>query len=137
MLIQLNFNQLRTQRLLLDFTSPIKVALLFFYPKIAKFFSKYSGWDDLVMSAQSKRDLFERIIQEHSETFQEDNPRDFVDMYLQEVRRTRNKFSSFHATVGSSCKILILSKFLRSFLNFHTRREFLTICNVGLFCCWV
>jgi len=89
-----------TQTLLLDSKNPLKVALLFFYPKIARFFPSYTGWNTLVETAKSKTDLFERIIREHAETLVVGSPRDFVDVYLEEVRRTDNKASSFHPLVG-------------------------------------
>jgi len=53
-----------------------------------------------VASTKPRTDLFERIISQHSETLDARNPRDFVDMYLDEVRRTENKASSFHPSVG-------------------------------------
>lgn len=52
--------------------------------------------------AKSKDELLDRIITEHSATIQTDNPRDFVDVYLNEVSGTVNPASSFHPKTGST-----------------------------------
>ena len=77
------------------------MSLLFFYPKVSKFFPNYSGWNTLEEKAKSKTDLFDRIIEEHFESLQADAPRDFMDVYLMEINRTENKESSFHPKTGS------------------------------------
>jgi len=90
-----------TQKELLDFSSPLKVCLLFFYPKVAKFFPNYTGWKNLERSARTRKEMFDKIISEHSDSHQPDSLRDFVDVYLEEIQNSSNKSSSFHPSVGS------------------------------------
>jgi hypothetical protein len=84
-----------TNNLLLKFSS-YKSFLCFFYPKIAKMIPNLSGWNEVMTTTKPKFDLFDAIIKEHDETLQIDSPRDFIDCFLQEVRKTTDPSSSFN-----------------------------------------
>jgi len=77
-----------------------KNIFIFTYPQLGKLFPNWSGWARLVASKIPRTALFSRIIEEHSTTLQEENPRDFVDVYLKEVRRTNSRESSFYSSRG-------------------------------------
>jgi len=74
-----------------------------FYPKLAQMFPNWSGWSRLVASQVPRMALFSQIIEEHKETVQENAARDFVDVYLEEIKKTTNPTSSFHPQCGRKC----------------------------------
>jgi cytochrome P450 len=46
-----------------------------------------SGYNKLLEAVDGTKDLFKIQIQEHEKTLNEDNPRDFIDMYLIEMKK--------------------------------------------------
>ncbi len=73
-----------------------KSLLIFFYPKIAKMFPNWSGWNHLLKLLEPRQKLFHETIEEHKQTLQEGYTRDLIDVYLQEAQKTTDSSSSFH-----------------------------------------
>jgi len=73
-----------------------KSLLIFFYPKIAKMFPNWSGWNNLLKLLEPRQKLFHETIEEHKQTLQEGYTRDFIDAYLKEVQNTTDPTSGFH-----------------------------------------
>jgi len=73
-----------------------KSFLILFYPRIAKMFPNWSGWNFLLDTLKPRQKLFRETIEEHSRTLPDGHARDFIDVYLQEVQRTTYPDSVFH-----------------------------------------
>ena len=79
--------------------TPLRV-ILFLFPALGWIRSKFPS---LIPLADGDRfrgktfEFFRKAIQEHKETITEGQPRDFIDAYLEEVRKTQDSSSSFYA----------------------------------------
>ena len=73
-----------------------KMLFIFFFPKLAKLFPNWSGYNELLNTQKPIRKLFNDTIEEHEKTLQNEHPRDFIDAFLQEVKATDDVNSSFH-----------------------------------------
>jgi len=84
----------------------LKSLVMFCYPKVAKFFPNWSGWNYLLKTIAPRHKLFEETIHEHQRTISEGHPRDFIDVYLQEVKKTDDPSSSFHKSAGGTVTLI-------------------------------
>jgi len=77
-----------------------KSLLIFFYPRIAKMFPNWSGWNNLLKILKPRQTLFRQTIEDHAKTLQDGHARDFVDIFLQEIQNTDDPNSIFHHSTG-------------------------------------
>jgi hypothetical protein len=64
-------------------------------------FPKLSGWAKLVKVAAPMKQIFEDIVVEHEQNPADENsPRDFVDVYRNEIKNTTDTTSSFYKDQG-------------------------------------
>ncbi|ODN00908.1 Cytochrome P450 2J5 [Orchesella cincta] len=54
------------------------------------------GYTSIRRTMRGLVDFVSKTIKEHKETVQEESPRDFIDVYLNEIKRTADVTSSFH-----------------------------------------
>lgn len=73
----------------------------FFMPWIPTLFPEWSGWNSFVATVSDVKNLIRGYIVEHKKTFQSDNIRDYIDVYLKEIQSTKDPKSSFHEVNGS------------------------------------
>ena len=78
-----------------------------FYPKLAQWLPNLSGWNYVARLAKVRHDLFDRIIDEHRKTRIEEHPRDYIDVYLNEMEATKDPTSSFHQSTARMIVIII------------------------------
>jgi uncharacterized membrane-anchored protein YjiN (DUF445 family) len=63
-------------------------------------FPNWSGWNFVKSTFRPRQILFQDIIDEHFRTLPDAQPRDFIDAYLQQVKRTEDPNSSFYKTTA-------------------------------------
>ena len=78
---------------------------LLFFPqlvKLEKMFPKLSGWNKLEAVAKPMRKIFDDAVLEHemNPLPEDNNPRDFIDVYMQEIKKTTDPSSSFYKEAG-------------------------------------
>ncbi len=71
-----------------------------FLPFLSKMAPELSGYRKLVEEFNPIFEFLRKPIQQHKSTYQENQPRDFIDSYLDEISRTTNKSSSFYKENG-------------------------------------
>ena len=74
------------------FTSPIFLTALML-PWVRFFFPSLTGYNRRLRTVHSMRDYFGNQIREHEMDLQEDNPRDFMDVFLEEKRSGNPDFT--------------------------------------------
>ncbi|ODN01944.1 Farnesoate epoxidase [Orchesella cincta] len=57
---------------------------------------EFCGYNGIRRMFADLAEFVSKTIQEHKNTFQEDSPRDFIDVYLKEIKSTTDPSSSFH-----------------------------------------
>ncbi|CAG7728989.1 unnamed protein product, partial [Allacma fusca] len=67
-----------------------------FLPWFAKIAPKLSRFDHVIQGYSSMKRFLRKEIQRHNTHYVEDQPRDFVDAYTDEVQKTTDPNSSFH-----------------------------------------
>jgi len=87
--------------------------LVMFYPRIAKMFPNLSGWNFLLKTKEPREKYFRETIREHERTLPEGSPRDFIDIYLQETKKTMDPDSIFHKTTAGEILIFQFQFFLQ------------------------
>ena len=55
-------------------------------PKLCKIFPKITGYQDFKVAYEEVAKFFQAAYQEHLETFDKDNPRDFIDAYINKMK---------------------------------------------------
>ena len=74
---------------------------MFVAPEIAKLAPRLSGWNMLQEVAQKFRDIIVEHVNNHRrEQSESDSPRDFIDVYLKEIKSTTDPSSSFYKDAG-------------------------------------
>jgi len=63
-----------------------KLRYLFALPILRYILPEESGWNKQKESVEETYALMRDIVKQHKETFDEENPRDFIDMYLKEIK---------------------------------------------------
>jgi cytochrome P450 len=74
--------------------------LCVFIPILAKIAPKLLGYTKIVEGDKKIVDFIRKPVEEHIATWQSGQPRDFIDVYLDEVEKTENNDSSFHKDTG-------------------------------------
>lgn len=69
-------------------------------PWVAKLIPNQCGWSEFVKAIQKAKALIGGVIKEHKETLDLENHRDFMDVYLNEVKNTTDQSSSFYMESG-------------------------------------
>ena len=75
-------------RLITESTQVDKIRFLFAIPFLRHIFPEQTGWTKQTEVIEETCSLMRDIVQEHKETYDEDNMRDFVDVYLREMKNT-------------------------------------------------
>ncbi|XP_035709560.1 methyl farnesoate epoxidase isoform X2 [Folsomia candida] len=78
-----------------------------FLPFIAKWFPNLSGYTRMMRDVPLVTDFVWKTIPYHEETFQEGVKRDFLDVYIDEVRKTKDPNSPFHKSNSEMNWVLI------------------------------
>ena len=88
-----------------------KLAMLFAFPSLRKLFPKLTGFDVLKRGYHGVYDFLEQEIKEHQDNLDLDNPKDFIDAYLVEMKRKTDEGdvnSSFFEQKGIDCLFCVL-----------------------------
>ena len=88
-----------------------KLALLFAFPFLKKIFPKQTGFEDIRRGYHGVYEFLKEEIQSHVENLDEDNPADFIDAYLLEMKRKKDNgevTSSFYEEKGFECLFCVL-----------------------------
>ena len=88
-----------------------KLAILFAFPFLRKLFPKLTGFDVLKKGYHGVYDFLEKEIKEHKDNLDVDNPKDFIDAYLIEMKRKTaegDTRSSFYEGQGVECLFCVL-----------------------------
>lgn len=76
---------------------------MLFFPKLGKLFPKLTGYDFVMEAVLKYRNIAVEHIERHlKEINYEVSPRDFIDVYLQEIKATTDPTSSFYKDAGST-----------------------------------
>ena len=88
-----------------------KLAMLFAFPFLRKLFPKWTGFDVLKRGYHGVYDFLTQEIYEHKANLDMDNPKDFIDAYLIEMKRKTDegdRNSSFYEGKGLECLFCVL-----------------------------
>ena len=70
-------------------------------PAIAKLMPKLTGWDTVMELIKDIRGVIIENIDEHKNSYSEDeNPRDFIDAYIKEIKHATDPQSTFFKEAG-------------------------------------
>ncbi len=72
----------------------------YFLPWLVALRPNATGWNNFKNSVQKAKDFLLKYIKQHQKTFDRDNIRDYIDVYLKEISDTRNADCSFYKTTG-------------------------------------
>ncbi|CAG7724124.1 unnamed protein product [Allacma fusca] len=75
-------------------------SLAIFLPWLAEYAPKLSGYEDMVKEAQPLVNFIEKNIDEHNKLYTAGEPRDYVDSYVDEIKKTTDPNSPFHEKNG-------------------------------------
>eukprot|EP00092_Neocalanus_flemingeri_P024062 GFUD01026100.1.p1 GENE.GFUD01026100.1~~GFUD01026100.1.p1 ORF type:complete len:533 (+),score=117.47 GFUD01026100.1:101-1699(+) len=73
--------------------------LTILFPKLQKMFPQYFGYEHMTTAVTMLKDMINKFIDDHEETFDNQHMRDLLDMYIQK-RSTAKNGSTFHGKVG-------------------------------------
>ena len=68
-----------------QFRNGLKIGLVPLF--INKMFPNLTGYNRRVAIAEGQKEQFMKVIKEHQETLDEEQPRDFIDVYLKEIAK--------------------------------------------------
>lgn len=71
-------------------------SMLLFAPWLRHIFPRWTGYTDVEKVLSENRQVFTTTIAEHKASFKEDDLKDFIDVYLAEVKTTTDPNSSFY-----------------------------------------
>ncbi len=78
-----------------------KRGYLLFFPQISTLFPTLSGWNEIRRAVQPMLDIFTGAVVEHEvNPADPSHPRDFIDLYLNEIQKTTDPNSSFYRDAG-------------------------------------
>jgi len=77
---------------------------LVFFPWLMEIAPGLTGWSKFTKAVSNLHILIQGHIDNHKLTIQEDHSRDYLDVFLHEIRNTTDPKSSFYGTVG--CKTI-------------------------------
>jgi cytochrome P450 len=96
------------KELFVQFNESSANGLTLFFPELIWLAPEWSGFNKLKRAIDNSVVLFREIIAEHEKTLQEDNPRDFIDSYIIETRKTTDVGSSFLKQMGDKHLLAII-----------------------------
>lgn len=85
-----------------NFTENEPNGVLFFMPWLTKLAPKLSGWDDFMALLPPALAFLSKPIEEHKKTYDPNNIRDLIDVYLQEISKTTDPKSEFYKENGGN-----------------------------------
>ena len=88
-----------------------KLALLFAFPFLRKIFPRQTGFEDMRRGYHGVYEFLKEEIQSHVQNLDEDNPADFIDAYLLEMKRKKDNgeiTSTFYEEKGFECLFCVL-----------------------------
>jgi len=89
------------------------MSILMAFPWSRKYFSSLLEWSLVEEVLQDVSDLMLENIEKHQETLDINEPRDYIDMALIEMEKTKDSKSSFHGQLGlDNLKVSILDLFM-------------------------
>jgi len=68
-----------------------------FFPTLATVFPECSGYNKLVRTIDNTFKFFQGVVTEHENTVTDEEPRDYIDAYLQEIKRCKDEPNSSFA----------------------------------------
>ena len=79
-------------------------------PELAKRIPNWSGWNKFAALTDELRRIVGGNIDEHRKTFSSDEvPRDFIDVYLNEIHSTTDSSSSFYKDTGDKNLLAVIA----------------------------
>jgi cytochrome P450 len=72
----------------------------FFFPTLSKIFPEWTGFNRAMKIFMGGYDIIKDAVTAHRNTFQEGDARDFIDVYLREILKTKDPHSSFFGEEG-------------------------------------
>ncbi|ODM89500.1 Methyl farnesoate epoxidase [Orchesella cincta] len=86
---------------------------IFFFPWFTKLAPKLSGWEAFFSVLKPTMTFLSEPVDEHRKTFNPDNLRDLIDVYLNEISKTTDKTSGFYKDDGDkTIKTVMLDLFV-------------------------
>jgi len=82
-------------------------SIMGFYPILATLFPEATGYNKLTHTIAKTWEFFQGVVNEHKNTVTDEEPRDYMDAYLQEIKRNKDESkSSFTGDTGDKgCKV--------------------------------
>ena len=74
--------------------------LTFAFPWMTKIYPKFNEYDQSLDTTHGIMNMMKESIEEHENTLDANDPRDFIDKFLIEVTKTTNPDSSFYGETG-------------------------------------
>jgi len=84
-----------------SFASPLS-----YLPWLSKVAPSLSGWYRFQKAVDKAQDLILGYLQKHFSTYDKDNMRDFMDVYIKQIQSVDDPSSSFYKNVGRKKKML-------------------------------
>ena len=79
-----------------------KNPIIFVAPDVAKLIPQLSGWNMMLDVIKKFKEIINEHVDRHrKEQTENENPRDFIDAYLKEIKETTDPSSSFYKDAGS------------------------------------
>jgi len=89
------------------------MTILMAFPWSRKYFSSLLEWTLVEEILQDLADMMQENIEKHQETLDINEPRDYIDMVLIEIEKTKDSKSSFHGELGlDNLKVSMLDLFM-------------------------
>lgn len=88
-----------------------RILLMILFPFLKDWFPDQLGYTDLIIGYHCVYEWIEEQIDKHQENLDEDNPNDFIDAYLIEMKKIEEKGdtdSSFYKELGRKCLICVI-----------------------------
>jgi len=79
-----------------------KGGLVFFLPTLKDIIPEWSGYNGSRRQIGTFRETFTNAVREHKETYAEDFQRDFIDVFLKEMKSCSNPTSAFYKELGGN-----------------------------------
>ena len=81
-------------------------AIGMFIPWLTKLFPTLSGYEAMMKDMVPLLNFLDTPILHHKKTHVTGQPRDFIDVYIDEIKKTTDPKSSFYRSIGGLCKII-------------------------------
>jgi hypothetical protein len=108
--------------------------IIFFAPWLKYIIPEWSGYNGMRRIMDKFRVIFTGAVEEHKSTYSEDYQRDFIDVFLKEIKECKDTDSAFFGELGGeiiNCGFTIIIIFLKPF------REAISVCDCRPFPSWI